>query len=181
MAIETGQIFENPNSGGTITVLESWTDNDGARIRIERVLPPNTGKAAPHYHLDFAQTFEVVSGDATVEVDGERLNLGPDDSVEIPIGTAHRDVWNEGPDEATALLTLEPVPRFIEMYAETWLDSYSKGETNDQDEMPLLQILVIARASDVQSFAAGPPRWLQKATLPLLAGIGRLRGYRALG
>jgi mannose-6-phosphate isomerase-like protein (cupin superfamily) len=181
MPIETGQTYENPNSGGTITVLESWRDNAGARVRIERVLPPNTGKGAAHYHLDFMQTFEIVDGDAMIEVDGERLNLDSGESVEIPRGTAHQDVWNEGLDEATARLTIEPVPRFVEMYAETWLDSYARGETNDQDEMPLLQILVIARASDGQSFAAGPPRWLQNATLPLVAAIGRLRGYRALG
>lgn len=181
MAIETGETFENPKSGGTITMLESWRDNDGVRVRIERVMPPNTGEAAAHYHLDFAQSFEVVSGNAKVKVDKEELNLGPGESVEIPIGTVHEDMWNEGPDEATIRLTIEPVPRFVEMYATTWLDSYAQGMTNDQDEMTLLQILVLAQASDGKSYAAGPPRRFQDLTLPLIAAIGRLRGYKALG
>jgi mannose-6-phosphate isomerase-like protein (cupin superfamily) len=181
MAIETGQSFENPDSGGTITVLESWRDNGGARTRIERVMPPRTGKAAAHYHLDFAQTFEVVSGDAKVKVEKDELNLGPGESVEIPIGTVHEDMWNEGPDEATIQLTIEPVPRFVEVYAQTWLDAYAQGKTNDQDEMPLLQILVIAKATDGKSYADGPPRRLQELTLPLIAALGRLRGYKALG
>jgi mannose-6-phosphate isomerase-like protein (cupin superfamily) len=181
VAVETGKTYENPNSGGTITVLESWRDNDGARVRIERAMPPNTGKAAAHYHLDFAQKFEVVSGNANVSVEKEELNLGEGESVEIPIGKVHQDVWNEGPDEATVRLTIEPVPRFVEMYATTWFDSYAKGKTNDQDEMTLLQILVIARASDGKSYADGPPRRFQDFTLPLIAAIGRLRGYKALG
>jgi mannose-6-phosphate isomerase-like protein (cupin superfamily) len=181
MAVETGKTYENPNSGGTITVLESWRDNDGARVAIERVMPPNTGRGAPHYHLDFGQRFEVVSGRAKVKVDGDELAIDAGESVEIPVGTAHQDAWNEGLDETTVRLEIAPVPRFVEMYAETWLDAYSKGETNDQDEMPLLQILVIARASNGQSFAAGAPRWLQNATLPLVAAVGRLRGYNALG
>jgi mannose-6-phosphate isomerase-like protein (cupin superfamily) len=181
VAIETGDTFESPRSGGTITVLESWRDNDGARVAIERVMPPNTGKAAAHYHLDFAQKFDVVSGDASVEVEKEELNLVEGESVEIPIGKGHRDMWNEGPDEATIRLTIEPVPRFVEMYATTWLDSYAKGKTNDQDEMTLLQILVIARASDGKSYADRPPRRFQDLTLPLIAAIGRLRGYKALG
>ena len=101
--------------------------------------------------------------------------------MELPIGTPHRDLFNEGPGEMAARLTIEPAPRFVEMYASTWMDLYAKGETNDQDEMPLLQILVIVQASDGKSFAAGPPRWLQTATLPLIAAIGRMRGYRALG
>lgn len=181
MALETGETFDNPNSGGRITVRESWRDNDGARVAIDRVFPPDTGKADAHVHLDFTQTFEVVSGTGKLELDGDVRTLEPGDRVEFPIGTAHRDLWNEGRGEMAARLTIEPVPRFVEMYAETWLDAYAKGETNDQDEMSLLQILVIAQASASQSFAAGPPRWLQKATLPLVAAIGRLRGYRALG
>jgi quercetin dioxygenase-like cupin family protein len=179
--VETGKTYENPNSGGTITVLESWRDNDGARVVIEREMPPNTGRGAPHYHLDFAQKFEVLEGSAKVRVDGDELDLGSGESVEIPVGTPHQDPWNDGLDESTVRLTIAPVPRFVEMYAETWLDSYSRGKTNDQDEMSLLQILVIARASDGQSFAAGPPRWLQNATLPLIAAVGRLRGFKALG
>jgi len=181
VALETGETFDSPNSGGRITVRESWRDNDGARVAIDRVFPPATGKADAHYHLDFTQTFEVVSGTGKLELDGEQRALTPGDKVEIPIGTAHRDLWNEGPREMAGRLTIEPVPRFVEMYAETWLDSYAKGETNDQDEMSLLQILVIAQASDGQSYASRPPRWLQRATLPLVSAIGRMRGYRALG
>jgi len=174
VAIESAETFDNPNSGGRITMRESWRDNDGSRVVIDRVFPAGTGKADAHVHLDFTQTFEVVSGTVELELDGDARTLEPGDKIEIPIGTAHRDLWNEGPGKLAGRLTIEPVPRFVEMYAETWLDSYAKGETNDQDEMSLLQILVIAQASDGQSFAAGPPRWLQKATLPLVAAIGPL-------
>ena len=181
MAIETGETFENPNSGGTITMLESWLDNGGARVVIGRVLPPNTGRAGGHYHLDFKQSFEVVEGDAQIKVKREELDLRAGESVEIPPGARHEDMWNDGPDEATIRLTIEPVPRFVEMYAETWLDAYSKGKTNDQDEMPLIQILALVHASKGQSYGAGPPQWLQRALLPLAAVVARLRGYRALG
>ena len=181
MAPKSGETFENPNSGGRVTFRESWLDNDGARVVIERMFPPNTGHAEPHVHLDFDQTFEVVSGSGRIGVDRAERELAVGDRVELPIGTPHRDLWNEGPGEMVGRLTIEPVPRFVEMYATTWMDLYAKGETNDQDEMPLLQILVIVQASDGKNFAAGPPRWLQKAGLPLIAAIGRLRGYRALG
>jgi mannose-6-phosphate isomerase-like protein (cupin superfamily) len=181
MALKTGETFENPNSGGTITIRESWVDNDNARVVIERVFPPDTGHAEPHVHLDFDQTFEVISGAGRLDVDGKEREVGAGERVDLPTGTPHRDLFNAGTDEMVARLTIEPVPRFVEMYAETWMDLYTKGEANDQDEMPLLQILVLVQASDGKSFAAGPPRWLQKATLPLIAAIGRMRGYRALG
>ena len=85
------------------------------------------------------------------------------------------------PSAATMRLTIEPVPRFVEMYVETWLDAYVKGETNDQDEMPLIQIIALIYASEGRSFGVGPPRWLQRLTAPVIAAIARLRGYRVLG
>jgi mannose-6-phosphate isomerase-like protein (cupin superfamily) len=181
VALKTGETFVNPNSGGKITIRESWVDNENARVVIDRVFPPDTGHAEPHVHLDFHQAFEVIAGTGKIGVDGREREVGAGGRVELPIGTPHRDLFNEGPGDLIARLTIEPAPRFVEMYAETWMDLYSKGETNDQDEMPLLQILVLVQASDGRSFAAGPPRWLQSAMLPLVAALGRMRGYRALG
>jgi hypothetical protein len=37
---------------------------------------------------------------------------------------------------------------------------------------------VVARATDGRSYGASPPVPVQKAVLPLLAGFGRLRGYK---
>jgi hypothetical protein len=37
---------------------------------------------------------------------------------------------------------------------------------------------VIAKATDGRSYGASPPVGVQKATLPLLAAFGRLRGYK---
>jgi len=151
---DTGTTIDNPKSGGRITVLESWRDNGGARVSFDRRYPAATGKAAPHYHLDFEQTFEVIAGHGKLEIEGAERSLGPGDKVEIPLETAHHDLFNDGPAERTGRVTLEPVPRFVEMYATTWFDAYSRGETNDQDEMSLLQILVIAQAWTAK---ASPP------------------------
>ena len=50
---------------------------------------------------------------------------------------------------------------------------------DDQDQMPLLQILQIADATHAQSYRSGIPIALQKASLPLASRIAGLRGYRA--
>jgi hypothetical protein len=49
---------------------------------------------------------------------------------------------------------------------------------NDQEELPLLQILVIVKATNGRSYGGSPPIAIQKASLPLLAAFGRLRGYK---
>jgi len=176
--IEVGKTYTNPRSGARATLTESWKDNGGARTVLERVVPPGTGKAAPHYHLDFFQTWEILDGVATISVEGRERTLQAGDTVELPQGTTHADPWNEGSAEMTMRLVIEPVPRFVEVYAETWLEGFEKGKLTDQDELPLLHVLAIAHATDGQSYAAGPPRWLQRLTLPAAAGFARLRGYK---
>jgi mannose-6-phosphate isomerase-like protein (cupin superfamily) len=175
--IETGKTYENPRSGGRATVLEHWRDNGNARFRFERVLPPGTGKGDAHVHLDYVQRFEVASGTGKMTIDGGMRVLSAGEAVEVARATKHQDAWNEGPGELTWRMTIEPVPRFIEVYAETWFDAFSRGDLNDQDEMPILQIMRIIRETDAQSFAATPPIPIQKAALPLAAAIARMRGY----
>jgi mannose-6-phosphate isomerase-like protein (cupin superfamily) len=179
--IETGSSYENPRSGGKATVLESWRDNGNARFRFERVLPPGTGKGDAHVHLDYDQGFEVLSGTGRLTVAGDERLLAAGESTRILRGTRHQDVWNEGPEELTWRMTIEPVPRFIEVYAETWLDAFSRGALNEQDEMPVLQVMRIIRETNAQTFAARPPIPIQKAALPLAAAIARMRGYEIKG
>jgi len=43
----------------------------------------------------------------------------------------------------------------------------------------VLQVIVLVKATNGRSWAASPSIGIQKAGLPLLAAIGRLRGYKA--
>ena len=152
---------------------------DGDRMSFDRVYAPDTGRADPHYHLDFTQTWEALEGEGMIEVDGEERPLQRGDRVELTPGTPHRDPWNPGDGKLKVRGTFDPDTDFIEGYAEVWAHHLTEGTANDQDEMPLLQILAIARVTGGQSWTPRIPRALQKATLPLVALIARLRGYRA--
>lgn len=159
----------------------SWiqiTDRSGGRMSFERHYAERTGKADPHYHLDFTQTWEVLSGAGELEVDGEVRELRAGDRVVLEPGTPHRDPYLPAVGELRVKGTFDPDTDFIEGYAEAWAHHMRQGTVNDQDEMPLTQILVIARATAGQSYTSRLPRGLQKATLPLIAAIGRLRGYK---
>jgi hypothetical protein len=57
-----------------------------------------------------------------------------------------------------------------------WL--FERGQLDEQDRFPQLQLFVILRATNARSYAAGPPLALQRAMLPLLAALGRLKGYK---
>jgi hypothetical protein len=72
----------------------------------------------------------------------------------------------------------EPVVDFIEAYAEAYVHHLMSGGLNDQDELPLLQIFVTSRATNGRSWAGSPAIGIQRAGLPLMAAVGRFRGYK---
>jgi hypothetical protein len=155
------------------------SDRSGDRMSFERSYARRTGKADPHYHLDFTQTWEALSGAGEMEVDGETRQLRAGDRVVLEPGTPHRDPYLAGDGEFQVRGSFDPVTDFIEAYAEAWAHHMSEDTVNDQDEMPLTQILVIARATGGRSYTSRVPRGIQTAMLPLIAAFGRLRGYRA--
>ena len=139
--LEVGKRYTSPR---TRTWLEVTERADG-NMKFERSFAPGTGSADPHLHQDLTQTWEGLSGEGMIEVDGEEREFRTGDRVAIPPRTLH--------------LT-------------------ESGRLDDQDEMPLLQIYVTSQATNGCSWAGSPPIAVQKASLPLLAAIGGLRGYR---
>ena len=173
--LEVGKTYENPATGTSIEIVERTPGS----MTFERTYAPNTGRADPHYHLDFTQTWEAVQGEGEIEVDGETRPLKASDRLDIEPGTPHRDPFLSGEGKFVVRGTFTPCNDFIEGYAEAWAHHLAEGTANGQDEIPLLQILAIARETDGQSYRAGIPRAIQRASLPLVAAIARLRGYRS--
>ena len=169
--------FSSP-SGSGFTVVEGPADNDGARIVFDRVMPPGKGQADPHLHLDCDQHYEIQSGSATVEVEGTQRTLLAGERLDIARGTVHRDPYNASEAELRFRVKIEPCPPFIDAFGRALAEGYQTGELTDQDELPVLKILVLTRAFNGESYRGGMPVGLQRAMLPLLAVVGRLRGYR---
>jgi mannose-6-phosphate isomerase-like protein (cupin superfamily) len=171
--LEVGQRYRSER-GSWIQI----TDRSGDRMSFERHYAPRTGRADPHYHLDFTQTWETLSGAGEIEIDGKVRELRAGDRIVLEPGTPHRDPYLRGEGEFHVRGSFDPDTEFIEHYAEAWAHHMREGTVNDQDEIPLLQILVIARATDARSYTTRVPKLIQQVTLPLTAALARLRGYK---
>jgi mannose-6-phosphate isomerase-like protein (cupin superfamily) len=172
--LEVGRRYTSPRTGTWVEIAGRAEGN----LRFERGFAPGTGRADPHLHEDFTQTWEAVSGEGMIEIEGSEREFRAGDRIAIKPGTRHRDPWNPGGEELHARAIFEPDNDFIEAYGEAYAHHLVEGGLNEQDEMPLLQILVIARATSGRSYGGFPPIPIQKAALPLLAAVGRLRGYK---
>jgi mannose-6-phosphate isomerase-like protein (cupin superfamily) len=174
--IPVGTTYENPRTGGKVTVLEC----DEERLHIERLLRPHTGKADGHVHLDFDQWFTVKSGRGVCEVDGKRVDISPGERVEVPRGVGHVDIYNDSGEDTVMGLEIAPNSDFVRTFALTLGDLLTKDELDDQEVFTPLQLFAVLRACRAQSFRTGVPIPIQKPLIAAGAAIARARGVKVV-
>jgi mannose-6-phosphate isomerase-like protein (cupin superfamily) len=173
--IQAGETFENPRTGTRLEVRESTAE----RVVFDRTYPPKTGHADPHVHFDIVQSWELLSGQARVVVDGETRELKAGELVEVPSGVPHQDIHNPYEADLTVRWTVSPVNDFVEAFADCYTHYLTRDKLNSQDEFKPLQLLPILHATKAQSWITQIPIWLQKPLIPVGAWTARLRGYRS--
>lgn len=170
--LEIGETHTSRRTGSTFRIVSRSAES----MSFERDLKPNSGRIDPHRHLDFTQTWELLDGEATVMVDGETRPMVVGEPVPVPPGVAHRDPFTAEVD-ATIRGTFEPCPEFVESYAEALAYHMERGTLNRHDELPLAQIFALSAGTEGETYRAGVPISLQKAALPLMTRIAKLRGF----
>ncbi len=88
---------------------------------IHERMPPGTSEVR-HYHQAAWQFFFVLSGIATLEIDGKREGLQPQQGVEVPAGVAHQ-MRNESETEIEFIVISQPPShgdRVLAPAEETW-------------------------------------------------------------
>ena len=73
---------------------------------IHERMPPGTAEAR-HYHAQSRQFFFVLSGIATLELDGVHETLGPQQGLEVPPGMPHQ-IFNESDADVEFLVISQP-------------------------------------------------------------------------
>lgn len=102
----------NPVIGDEVTFVRTASETGGEQTLARVLLKPGGGNPL-HYHLTYAEEFEVVDGRLTIHRDGERLVLGPGETAHAPIGSRHRFA-NDTDRPVTFLTTIRPARRFEE-------------------------------------------------------------------
>jgi quercetin dioxygenase-like cupin family protein len=165
--LEPGQIVRSPR-GTVVEILENSPD----RFRLRRTLPPSTGKTPAHRHTNGTETFAVVTGEVTASAAGATRRLAAGDVLTVPVGASHVHPHTAASGTATIEQTIEPRPRFVEVFFATWLQRLAAGDVDGQDEPRLLDVLAMIRVGGGGTWVAGPPVIAQKALAQVL---GRIR------
>lgn len=97
---DTRRIY-HPIQKDYATFLETSEETGGERTLIEIEVAPGGG-TTPHYHLTYAEHFEVVSGALEVMVGGETRTLTAREKAVAPKNTLHN--FHNATDESTTFL-----------------------------------------------------------------------------
>ena len=171
--IEIGRTYRHPRNGTEVRVLQ----NDPDVYEMEVRLPAGLSGAQSHVHLDVEQSFEVITGEGVLQVSGSERTLRAGDGHSIPRGLKHADLDNVSDDDLVYLDRLSPNPPFVRAYAATVIALLEDGRLPDEGELSPLHIAVVQHETGGESWLTGVPVRLQRALLPVLAALGRRRGY----
>jgi len=187
--MNAGDMLENPVTGMRVTVVRTPEETGGRAVVIEYRLLPRTGRhfTRPHGHRRYVERFEILDGRAGFVVSGVEGTAGAGETVVVPLDTIHVHPWSVSDEALVVRQTTEAIEpdvaglRNALTSAETLFALAQQGKVNANGEANALQMAVIFNELLLpQSYVAGLPFSLQRVVFPLLAAVGRARGYRAV-
>jgi mannose-6-phosphate isomerase-like protein (cupin superfamily) len=169
---ERGDVIEVPRTGEKFVFLKRPRDTNGEVFEIEFFVREFALVAArPHIHATGEERVELIAGTARIRMGREERILGPGDAVVIPAGMVH-SLRREGEEFLHFRMQMRPAMTTETMF-ETVIGLHREGKSLTNP----LQAAVLASEQD--TYLSGPPIWLQKPLIALLAAVGRRFGYRA--
>ncbi len=176
MAEDLPRTIENPVAGERLTFLATAEETNGEYVRIRNEVSAGARGVVMHYHLAFTEAFEVLEGrlDVCVGSKENHLVLAEDESVFVPLNTAHR-FWNSSTEPVVFEVEVRPARNF-EKSLRAQFGLVQDGKTNDK-AIPknILELALIYELSE--SYIVGMPLFVQKGIFGALARIARWRGY----
>jgi quercetin dioxygenase-like cupin family protein len=172
-----GDRFENPATRETGRIITGAGDTDGRYMQSETRVRPGGAVSVAHRHRECTERFEVLEGELTVQLDGETRTLAPGEQITIPPGAAHHYA-NTSEQDVVFRFDVWPAARFEAMVV-TLFALGMEGRTDAKGAPSPLQMAVLLDEYGDVLEVVGPPRWLQRLAIPVLARIGRSRGLRA--
>lgn len=173
----SGDAVENPATRETGRIIVGAADTNGRYMQSELRVRPGGGVSVAHRHSAITERFEVLEGALTLEIDGATHTLGAGEHVTVEPGVPH--IYANRSDADTVFrCDVWPAARFEPMVV-TFFALAMEGKTDAKGAPSPLQLAVILDEFGDVMEVEGPPRWLQRLLIPVLARIGRARGLRA--
>ncbi|MDS0474552.1 cupin domain-containing protein [Natrinema sp. 1APR25-10V2] len=174
LAERTGPLISNPVSQEWVADLEP-PENTGGEYHSAIYL--SAGEGPPeHYHVGYEETFEVLSGELTVVVEGTPHRVSAGESHTVPAGTVHKPRY-DGDTFAAAIGTVRPPGKTLQLI-KTLFGLAHEGKLDDSGQPGFLQGMVLTKELADDSVFVSPPPTVTRPLATALAPVGRGLGYQ---
>jgi mannose-6-phosphate isomerase-like protein (cupin superfamily) len=173
--MRAGESIRNNQTGETLIMLVNEEENGGARQLYEVHLPPRRPSPPLHYHLAFAETFQVVEGALDMYLGRERNHVvvHPEEKLTAEIGQLHTFA-NERDTPAVITIETKPAGGVVRAF------QLAYGVANDggaaRDGLPRNPIIRLVFIRMSEGFLPRVPLIVQKAVLGVAAFVARITG-----
>jgi len=179
--VAVGDEFSNPRSGERFVWRATAASTAGAFCEFDLFLKGGATVAAPHVHPRQTETFDVVSGDLSLEIAHERRRLRAGERGVVPPGTRH--AWGvAGTEPAEVLVRLEPALNIEEFFERFCAIARNGGAT--RSGVPRNPFRLALFLHDFRAEWAFPEPWQRRLLPPvmaLLAALARRFGVSPTG
>ena len=152
--VKIGTEIESPQTGERLIFSSTADSSHGQVFRAELIVKP-------------------VKDDGMAVGDGH-----PGETLVCPIGVSHSQ-WNAGSGTLRIYYEHRPALTSAEIFFETQFGLSRDGKLSPKGEIKLLQGAVLLQEVGDFIRPSSPPIAVQNVLFPVLAALGRWRGYRA--
>ena len=176
--VKIGTEIESPQTGERLIFRSTADSSNGKLFRAELFVKPGAYVVRAHVHPSQEESFVILEGSYGYQIGDRRGVAKPGDTLVCPIGVSHSQ-WNAGNDTMHIYYEHRPALTSAEIFFETQFGLSRDGKLSSKGDIYLLQGAVLLQEVDDFIRPSRPPIAVQKAVFPLLAALGRMRGYRA--
>ena len=165
-------------SRGEWLEFERGEGEDGTEeLRMTGSLLAHREGPPPHLHFEEDEHVEVVSGRASVLLDGERLELEAGQRISFPRGSLHT-WWNDGDDDVVIRGVATPLID-LDRYLQAVFEVLDAGPPNRPPVFYMAHVMHRHRRTQLTPVI---PRAIQRVLLPVVVLLGTILGkYRGTG
>jgi uncharacterized protein YndB with AHSA1/START domain/quercetin dioxygenase-like cupin family protein len=159
--VRSGDVLDVAALGVRLEIRRTARDTAGELVEFDVVGRARGFLTRAHVHERQAERHEVVEGSMRLVIDGREHSLGPGEALEVPAGTAHRQLAG-GSGEGRVRVQLRPAGR-TEAFLERLAELSRSGALNRWGfPRPLAAARLIADFGD-EGRATWPPAGVQRA------------------
>jgi quercetin dioxygenase-like cupin family protein len=176
--VKIGTEIESPQTGERLIFRSTADSSNGRLFQAELIVKPGGYVVRSHIHPNQEESFVVLDGMYGYRIGDKTGVAHPGETLVCPVGVAHSQ-WNAGDGVMRIYYEHRPALLSAEIFFETQFGLSRDGKLSAEGDITLLQGAVLLQEVGDFIRPASPPVAVQNVVFPVLAAIGRARGYSA--